>query len=165
MCFPSKRTKDNHKDDTQLEAAPHKQDSAPANGSHPQTVPPIATTEPIDVHEPEPEPVMSPPRVAIIIYSMYGHIAKRESSRPSSSDYTAHVDQWPSPSRQVSRQRVARPPSSSTWSFRLTVVSTIADHMRPQDPRDPPRRGPLKDARPSKASLPSLHRCQQAHRV
>ncbi|KLO16148.1 flavo protein WrbA [Schizopora paradoxa] len=67
MCFPSKRTKDIHKDATQPDTAKQDPPQQPAN-------------EPIDVQEQAPEPEMSTPRVAIIIYSMFGHIAKMAES-------------------------------------------------------------------------------------
>ena len=58
MCFPGKRHKDKHHDDPQPKppAPPSTQPSAPT--------------------EPVPAPAMSP-KVAIVIYSMYGHIATR----------------------------------------------------------------------------------------
>jgi len=83
MCFPSKRTKDNHKDETQLDQTKPDSSTAPANGSQPAAtttttttteLPPIAVTEPID------ETMSSHPKLAIIIYSMYGHIAKMAES-------------------------------------------------------------------------------------
>ncbi|RPD65311.1 flavo protein WrbA [Lentinus tigrinus ALCF2SS1-7] len=58
MCFPGKRLKHNHSDNPQPAPAP-----APAP----------APTQPST--EPAPPPAMSPPKVAIVIYSMYGHIA------------------------------------------------------------------------------------------
>ncbi|KAM5534733.1 hypothetical protein V8D89_011597 [Ganoderma adspersum] len=62
MCFPGKRLKSNHADD---EALPAKSSPAPAA---PPTPPP-ATQSATPV-------TMSSPKVAIIIYTMYGHIAK-----------------------------------------------------------------------------------------
>ena len=62
MCFPGRRLKNNHSDE---ESAPKKSAPTPAP----------ATT-------PAPAPAMSSPKVAIVIYSMYGHIAKSTSYLP-----------------------------------------------------------------------------------
>jgi len=88
MCFPSKKQKNNFADTNKEEepksirngkeanntkaapAIPTEQPNAPlSNSTVPApTLPPATTEAPIE---------MSPPKVAIIIYSMYGHIAKR----------------------------------------------------------------------------------------
>nr|VWP01316.1 Polygalacturonase (PG) (EC (Pectinase) [Ganoderma boninense] len=62
MCFPGKRLKNNHADDA---APPAKFPPTPAAppASAPATQPATSAT-------------MSSPKVAIVIYSMYGHIAK-----------------------------------------------------------------------------------------
>lgn len=67
MCFPGKRQKallsDEPESSTKKAAPPVKETPAPA------PVTPVATTEVAK---------MSSPKVAIVIYSMYGHIAKCE---------------------------------------------------------------------------------------
>lgn len=78
MCFPNKRQKDNFNDTTQqnnIKAAT----SAPASSSQP----PTSTTAPTNGPPVLPPPTitetkldMSSPKVAIVIYTMYGHIAK-----------------------------------------------------------------------------------------
>ena len=57
MCFPGKRLKNIFSDD----------DKKPASTKKPSS------------STPAPAPTMSSPKVAIVIYSMYGHIAKRMS--------------------------------------------------------------------------------------
>ncbi|KAI0765123.1 NADH-quinone oxidoreductase [Fomes fomentarius] len=59
MCFPGKRLKNNHSDDDDKPAPAKSPSSAPA---------PALTTAPATT--------MSAPNVAIIIYTLYGHIAK-----------------------------------------------------------------------------------------
>lgn len=90
MCFPGKRQKALLSDDAPKKAAPEPikaQEAAPAQPStvpapppaEPTTAPAPATTtepEPTPATAPAPEAEMSGPKVAIIIYSMYGHIAK-----------------------------------------------------------------------------------------
>ncbi|KAI8986807.1 flavoprotein-like protein [Trametes punicea] len=67
MCFPGKRLKNTHADDTTPTNKPAA--TAPASNSTPAPAPTTETA-------PAPAAAMSSPRVAIIIYSMYGHIAK-----------------------------------------------------------------------------------------
>ncbi|PIL27382.1 hypothetical protein GSI_10530 [Ganoderma sinense ZZ0214-1] len=62
MCFPGKRLKSNHADD-----APPPAKSPPA---------PAAPPAPAPATQPATPATMSSPKVAIVIYSMYGHIAK-----------------------------------------------------------------------------------------
>lgn len=62
MCFPGKRLKNNHSDD----------DDKPAPAKSPSSaLAPAVTTAPATT--------MSAPKVAIVIYTLYGHIAKRTS--------------------------------------------------------------------------------------
>ena len=73
MCFPNKNQKTNFTDDTEKRdnGKPTKGPNSPTDPSiqSPPTIPPITNkSEHLD---------MSSPKVAIIIYSMYGHIAKR----------------------------------------------------------------------------------------
>jgi len=87
MCFPSKKQKNNFSEDTDKDTQPkpvqngETTKAAPTNGQAPQqpaapaststpapTLPPLTTTESATE--------MPAPKVAIIIYSMYGHIAK-----------------------------------------------------------------------------------------
>ncbi|THH22530.1 hypothetical protein EUX98_g8166 [Antrodiella citrinella] len=79
MCFPGKRQKNNLSDDAP--ATTKKPELAPAVAA--STVPASAQTPAAEPTEPPTEPTsttkttdMASPRVAIIIYSMYGHIAK-----------------------------------------------------------------------------------------
>ncbi|KAH8115989.1 flavoprotein WrbA [Phellopilus nigrolimitatus] len=58
MCFPSKKAKDNFADKPPAAAQP------PPPATAPTTTAPTAA------------PKMAPPKVAIVIYTMYGHIAK-----------------------------------------------------------------------------------------
>ncbi|KAF8911436.1 flavoprotein-like protein [Gymnopilus junonius] len=88
MCFPSKKQKNNFSDNTEKEtkptsarngagtksesnSAPPSQPSqvpaAPVSSTPAPTLPPLTTTE---------APLPMAPKVAIIIYSMYGHVAK-----------------------------------------------------------------------------------------
>ncbi|KAF8960442.1 flavoprotein-like protein [Flammula alnicola] len=91
MCFPSKKQKNNFADNADKDtkskstgsgekakttkdepAAASEQPTAPLSASTapanlPPTLPPVTSEAPIE---------MSPPKVAIIIYSMYGHVAK-----------------------------------------------------------------------------------------
>lgn len=55
---------------------------------------------------------MSSPRVAIVIYSLYGHIAKRKHAT-SQSRYPNHPPQSPNPSRRASKQPAVMPQSTS----------------------------------------------------
>ena len=66
MCLPNKRQRDNFAETgTDKKAAPVA--SAPATQS--SSSPPTTQTQTADN--------MSAPKVAIVIYSMYGHVAKR----------------------------------------------------------------------------------------
>ncbi|KAG6910725.1 flavodoxin-like fold protein [Tephrocybe rancida] len=78
MCFPNKRQKDNftdnastNKEATKGTAVPAASQStpvpAPASAAAP-VLPPVTTTQTT-------EAPMAPPKVAIVIYTMYGHIA------------------------------------------------------------------------------------------
>ncbi|KAF8886662.1 flavoprotein-like protein [Gymnopilus junonius] len=88
MCFPSKKQKNNFSDNTEKDtkptsarngagtksesnSAPPSQPSqvpaAPVSSTPAPTLPPLTTTE---------APLSMAPKVAIIIYSMYGHVAK-----------------------------------------------------------------------------------------
>jgi hypothetical protein len=73
MCFPNKKQKANFTDDTEKRDTekPTKDlnSSTTPPTQSPPTIPPI-TNESVNLD-------MSTPKVAIIIYSMYGHIAKR----------------------------------------------------------------------------------------
>ncbi|KAH7919830.1 putative 1,4 benzoquinone reductase [Leucogyrophana mollusca] len=74
MCFPGKRQKNNF-----AEPKPTPADTK-AEVVAPEPLPTIPTTDPLSAPEPtstsSPENTMSSPRVAIVIYSLYGHIAK-----------------------------------------------------------------------------------------
>ncbi|KDQ60440.1 benzoquinone reductase [Jaapia argillacea MUCL 33604] len=65
MCFPSKRQKANFTDKDE-----QPQPSAPATALEPSVAPASTTSPALDTA------TMSAPKLAIIIYSMYGHIAK-----------------------------------------------------------------------------------------
>ena len=70
MCFPSKRQRDNFASAEDKSETDKK--AAPANPSPSQSSPPPhITTKAQDPNK------MSGPKVAIVIYSMYGHVAKR----------------------------------------------------------------------------------------
>ena len=72
MCFPTKKTKAAFDDDKPKASSSSKDiKKAPA---------PTATTT-------TPAAAMPSPKIAIIIYSMYGHIAKRTSARHEHSLY------------------------------------------------------------------------------
>ncbi|KAH7909280.1 putative 1,4 benzoquinone reductase [Hygrophoropsis aurantiaca] len=74
MCFPGKRQKNNFS-----EPKPTPADTK-AEAAAPETLPTIPPTDPISTLEPTStsslENTMSSPRVAIVIYSLYGHISK-----------------------------------------------------------------------------------------
>ena len=69
MCFPSKRQKDNFSS------------SEGKSGTDKKRPTPVATSSesPLPTHTTKVQPTdkMSPPKVAIVIYTMYGHVAKR----------------------------------------------------------------------------------------
>jgi NAD(P)H dehydrogenase (quinone) len=68
MCFPSKRQRDNFVETK--ESATDQNPPPAASTSQPSSPPAPATqTQTADT--------MSSPKVAIVIYSMYGHVAKR----------------------------------------------------------------------------------------
>ncbi|KIJ63824.1 benzoquinone reductase [Hydnomerulius pinastri MD-312] len=78
MCFPGKRQKNNF-----AEPKPTQPDTTKAEVAEPKPSSPIPTPDPPAPSEPtepasssSPEVKMSSPRVAIVIYSLYGHIAK-----------------------------------------------------------------------------------------
>ncbi|KAL4253692.1 WrbA family protein [Abortiporus biennis] len=66
MCFPGKRQKSNFADDSKPPPPP----------PPPVSKDPKPTPAPVPVVETTPAPAMSSPKIAIVIYSMYGHIAK-----------------------------------------------------------------------------------------
>ena len=88
MCFPSKKQKNNFSDNadksskpkepktevpvepTKAEPAPAATEPTPAAPSTAPELPPVVVEAPIE---------MAPPKVGIVIYSMYGHIAKCKS--------------------------------------------------------------------------------------
>jgi len=92
MCFPSKKQKDNFNDTDKADKksttrngsgtdgkGTKGEQTAVASSSEPPSEPPSATPAPPTlppVVTTDNSIVMSPPKVAIIIYSMYGHIAK-----------------------------------------------------------------------------------------
>ena len=68
---------------------------------------------------------MSSPKVAIVFYSMYGHIAKCTCSSKPDVCSLVHVLQWLRLRRQVLRKLVAKPTFTSTsLSFLLSMTST-----------------------------------------
>lgn len=90
MCFPSKKQQNNFADNTAKEpkakdtkngtpadttkaepAATPQQPTVPVSTSTAPELPPVVAEAPID---------MAPPKVGIVIYSMYGHIAKCKTS-------------------------------------------------------------------------------------
>lgn len=93
MCFPSKRQKNLLSDDdtqSKKKPAPEAIKAQEPAAAQPSTAPsdPPPTTEPAPTAEPSVTTTataeMSSPKVAIIIYSMYGHIAKCTSERDAS---------------------------------------------------------------------------------
>ena len=73
MCFPNKKQKSNFTDETEK-----RDNGKPTKGPKSPTTPPIESTPSIPPITNNPLNLdMSSPKVAIIIYSMYGHIAKR----------------------------------------------------------------------------------------
>ncbi|KAI0349775.1 flavoprotein WrbA [Trametes cingulata] len=79
MCFPGKRLKNNHADDSKPAQPPAPTAAPAAAATAPATDPapaPAPEPNPASVTETAPAATMSTPKVAIIIYSMYGHIAK-----------------------------------------------------------------------------------------
>jgi NAD(P)H dehydrogenase (quinone) len=85
MCFPNKKQKNNFTDQP---TSTQKGDTVKPIKDQPSTT--SATTNPTTQSPPTLPPVttqpdMSTPKVAIIIYSMYGHIAKR------SLGYSSHI--------------------------------------------------------------------------
>ncbi len=86
MCFPGKRFKKNHSDDPESAKAPASAAPAPTTTPAPAPAPAPAT-------QTAPETTMSSPKVAIIIYSLYGHIAKCAYLEPPASINThrAHI--------------------------------------------------------------------------
>ena len=70
MCFPNRKQKANFTDDTE------KRDLDNIKGPNSSATSPIPTIPPITNNQLNIEN-MSGPKVAIVIYSMYGHIAKR----------------------------------------------------------------------------------------
>lgn len=82
MCFPGKRQKNNF-----AEPKPERKDTKADKVEPMPSLPPVLSPAPAPLLEPiASEPLannlnMSAPRVAIVIYSLYGHIAKRMSLR------------------------------------------------------------------------------------
>jgi NAD(P)H dehydrogenase (quinone) len=70
MCFPSKRQNDNFSS-SEGKSETDKKRPTPVATSSESPPPPTHTTKI------QPTDKMSPPKVAIVIYSMYGHVAKR----------------------------------------------------------------------------------------
>lgn len=108
MCFPSKRQKNTLSDESN---PPKKPAPEPTKAQDPQPSQP--STVPIPLSDIQPEPAPAPitttepaeetemPKLAIVIYSMYGHIAKG-ASRPlsvsrSPTTNPTRIVQWPSP--------------------------------------------------------------------
>ena len=75
MCFPNKKQKANFTDDSGIPADNEKTTKAPNHPTTPRTTQSPPTIPPITDKAVNQD--MSSPKVAIIIYSMYGHIAKR----------------------------------------------------------------------------------------
>ena len=89
MCFPSKKQKDNFNDTDKADKksttrngsgtdgkGTKGEQTAVASSSEPPSAPPAPPPTLPPVITTDNSIVMSPPKVAIIIYSMYGHIAK-----------------------------------------------------------------------------------------
>ncbi|KAF5383074.1 hypothetical protein D9615_004879 [Tricholomella constricta] len=76
MCFPNKRQKDNFADNANQNKSTTKGQTSAASQKPPSTPP--TTKAPVlpPVTTPQTETTMAPPKVAIVIYTMYGHIAK-----------------------------------------------------------------------------------------
>ncbi|KAG8216617.1 putative 1,4 benzoquinone reductase [Butyriboletus roseoflavus] len=78
MCFPGKRQKDNFSErkqerkDTKTDTTEPRPSSAPV----PYTAPPAQASPSEPTLPQSPDTTMSAPRVAIVIYSLYGHISK-----------------------------------------------------------------------------------------
>jgi NAD(P)H dehydrogenase (quinone) len=80
MCFPTKRQKDNFTDDKPKPQVP-KPEASTAPASTAPTAPTTVAPSPAPSLPPlakttEEEEEMAPPRIAIVVYSMYGHINK-----------------------------------------------------------------------------------------
>ncbi|KAI0826991.1 flavoprotein-like protein [Trametes gibbosa] len=76
MCFPGKRLKKNHSDDPEPSVKAPAAAAASAATAPAPTPAPAQEPTPAPVVQTTPETAMSSPKVAIIIYSLYGHIAK-----------------------------------------------------------------------------------------
>ena len=75
MCFANKKQADNYRDETDQPRDNEKstkgdKSTTPSTDQSPQTIPPVNTVNTLQLE-------MSSPKVAIVIYTMYGHIAKR----------------------------------------------------------------------------------------
>jgi hypothetical protein len=106
MCFPSKKQKALYSDEATKQAPPE-------DTKAPTPAAPASTTTPINNSS------QMAPNVAIVIYSMYGHVAKR-SCRISSPLYfylIHYLLQWLRLRRKVSSLLVVRPPSTSMRGF------------------------------------------------
>jgi NAD(P)H dehydrogenase (quinone) len=72
MCLPNKRQKDNFAEPKES----GKDQKPPPVTSNPSQSPPLAPA-PAPATQTQTTDTMSAPKVAIVIYSMYGHVAKR----------------------------------------------------------------------------------------
>lgn len=135
MCFPGKRLKDLFSDSTKPAAQSPPKQSPPAapvaaSSAQPATEPAAAQPQPAPSEPTAPATdttaTMSAPRIAIVIYTLYGHIGKSE-SRSIISRRTFVLMQctkWLRPSRRVSKVPEAKPPSTSKC---LTVHACLID--------------------------------------
>ncbi|KDQ60437.1 benzoquinone reductase [Jaapia argillacea MUCL 33604] len=76
MCFPSKRQKTDKGESKPLETATHPSTARDTNTPAPVANTVSETTNPIHTTPSTDTTMASSPRLAIVIYSMYGHIAK-----------------------------------------------------------------------------------------
>jgi len=172
MCFPSKKQKDNFNDTDKADKKSTTRNGSGTDGKGtkgeqtavassseppsatpaPPTLPPVVTTDN--------SIVMSPPKVAIIIYSMYGHIAKCTSlvGLSTSNADLAPNNLFSSGRGGEGRHRESRGKSrylSVSTSFRAMLdrcdVSCLplSNLFTLQGTRNPPARDPRQDARPS----------------
>jgi hypothetical protein len=100
------------------------------------------------------------PRVAIIIYSMYGHVGKRAYyTSPPSLAYSHSANQWPSPYMQASNPLGETPPSSSVLPHKMVsfffLILTEINH--PESLRHYHRKSFKKHMRPPNPTTQSSH--------